>query len=52
MEQCKAWWDEQTAAKKQQKQQEQEEKFELGATIRYEAHRAVERTWQGLVSKH
>ncbi|WIA12984.1 hypothetical protein OEZ85_006596 [Tetradesmus obliquus] len=34
MEQCKAWWDEQTAAKKQQKQQEQEEKFELGATIR------------------
>ncbi|KAF6260758.1 coiled-coil protein associated with protofilament ribbons [Scenedesmus sp. NREL 46B-D3] len=33
-EQCRAWWDEQTAAKVQQKQQEQEEKFELAATIR------------------
>jgi hypothetical protein len=34
MEQCKAWWDEQTAAKAQQKQHEQEEKYELAATIR------------------
>jgi hypothetical protein len=37
MEQCKAWWDEQTAAKMQQKQLEQEEKCELAATIRWEA---------------
>jgi hypothetical protein len=47
MEQCKAWWDEQTAAKAQQKQQEQEEKYELAATIRWGAQPTVQHSALG-----